>query len=103
MVANDHTVQVGSKSGTSGRRCSRSPLGGRLATTIVDRYFHHYFLFFLSILFSVATFSHRGSARIKKLIQQKLLEIANILGLHPFPDLVGHFGASGDHFGFVGL
>ena len=29
--------------GTSGRRCSRSPLGGRLATTLVDRYFHHYF------------------------------------------------------------
>ena len=27
----------------SGQRCSRSPLGGRLATTIVDRYFHHYF------------------------------------------------------------
>ena len=29
--------------GTSGRRCSRSPLGGRLATTLVDRYFHHSF------------------------------------------------------------
>ena len=25
------------------RRCSRSPSGGRLATTLVDRYFHHYF------------------------------------------------------------
>ena len=31
--------------GTSGRHCSRSPLGGRLGTTLVDRYFHHYFLF----------------------------------------------------------
>ena len=31
--------------GTSARRCSRSPLGGRLATTLVDRYFHHYFTF----------------------------------------------------------
>ena len=30
---------------TSGRRCSRSPSGSRLATTLVDRYFHHYFLF----------------------------------------------------------
>ena len=36
---------------TSGRRCSRSPLGGRLATTLVDRYFHHYFPFFFSIPF----------------------------------------------------
>ena len=24
------------------RRCSRSPSGGQLATTLVDRYFHHY-------------------------------------------------------------
>ena len=31
--------------GTSGRRCSRSPLGSRLVTTLVDRYFHHYFPF----------------------------------------------------------
>ena len=31
--------------GTSGRRCSRSQLGGRLATTLVERYFHHYFPF----------------------------------------------------------
>ena len=29
--------------GTSGRRCSQSPLDGRLATTIVDRYFRRYF------------------------------------------------------------
>ena len=53
--------------GTSGRRCSRSVLGGRLAMTLVDRYFHHYFPFF-PFFFSVATFSHRRSARIKKLI-----------------------------------
>ena len=45
-------------------RCS----GGRLATTLVDRYFHHYFLFSFFFIFSVATFSHRRSARIKKLI-----------------------------------
>ena len=56
------------------QRCSRLPLGGRLATTIVDGYFHHYFLFFpiffhfFHFFFSVATFSHRRSARIKKLI-----------------------------------
>ena len=35
-------VSKRSSIGTSGRRCSRSPLGGRLATTLVDRYFHHY-------------------------------------------------------------
>ena len=43
---------------------------GRLATTLVDRYFHHYFLFcsvlFCSVLFSVATFSHRTALRMKK-------------------------------------
>ena len=53
------------------RRCSRSPSGGRLATTLVDRYFHHYFFsipFSIFFPFSVATFSHRRSARIKKLI-----------------------------------
>ena len=37
--------------GKSGQRCSRSPLGGRLATTLVDRYFHHYFLFFSFFFF----------------------------------------------------
>ena len=37
--------------GTSGRRCSRSQLGGRLATTLVDRYFHHSFLFSLVLFF----------------------------------------------------
>ena len=32
--------------GKSGWHCNRSPFGGRLATTLVDRYFHHYFLHF---------------------------------------------------------
>ena len=31
--------------GTCGRHCSWSPLDGRLAMTLVDRYFHHYFPF----------------------------------------------------------
>ena len=77
--------------GTSGRRCSRSPLGGRLAMTLVDRYFHHYSIPFF---FSVATFSHRRSAWIKKLIQPKWLEMAKNLGFDPFPDPVGHFWAT---------
>ena len=34
----------------------------------------------------VATFSHRRSARIKKLILRKWLEMANNLGVEPFPD-----------------
>ena len=34
--------------GTSGRHCSRLPLGGRPATTSVNRYFHNYFLHFFS-------------------------------------------------------
>ena len=63
--------------------------------TIVDRYFHHYFTFFFPFHFpfSVATFSHRRSARIKKLIWRKWFETVNNLGLDPFPDPVGHFGA----------
>ena len=48
---------------------------------------------FFQFHFSVATFSHRRSARIKKLILRKLLKMANNLGLDPFPDPVGHFGA----------
>ena len=51
------------------------------------------FFFFFSFFFSVATFSHRRNARIKKLIQRKWLEMANNLGLDPFPDPIGHFGA----------
>ena len=45
--------------------------GSRLATTLVDRYFHHSFLslsFLFFFFFSVVYFSHRRSARIKKLI-----------------------------------
>ena len=60
--------QLVSHIGTSGRRCSRSPLGGRLATTLVATisaviFFFSFFLFFS---FPVVNFSHRRSARIKK-------------------------------------
>ena len=40
---------------------------------------------------SVVTFSHRGSARIKTLIEQKLTGAPKNLGVDPFPDPVGHF------------
>ena len=46
-----YIYQTSWKNGTSGWRCSRSSLGGRLATTIVDRYFHHHFFFFHFIHF----------------------------------------------------
>ena len=51
------------------------------------------FFFIFQFFFSVATFSYRRSARIQKLIWQKWLEMANNLGLDPFPEPVGHFGA----------
>ena len=43
--------------------------------------------------FSVVTFSHRRSARIKKLILQKLLKTAKNLGVDTIQDPIGHFGA----------
>ena len=46
-----HLIAYNAKIGTSGRHCSRSALGGRLATMLVDRYFHHYFPFFFSHFF----------------------------------------------------
>ena len=71
-------------------------------------YFHPSFLFFFPFFFffsfffpfffffSVATFSHRRSARIKKIILRKLLRTPKNLGIDP----VDHFGAPGGHFGF---
>ena len=43
--------------------------------------------------FNQLTFSHRRSAWIKKLIQQKLKEAPKNLSVHPFPDPVCHFWA----------
>ena len=45
------------------------------------------------IFSSVVNFSHRRSARIKKLISQRLMGATKNLDVDPFPDLVGHFGA----------
>ena len=52
----------------------------------------------LCLFSSVATFSHRRSARIKKLILRKLLRMPKNLGGDAFPDPVGHFGAPGQPF-----
>ena len=52
------------------------------------------FPFYRPVFFpSVATYSHRRSARIKKLIKRKLLRMPKNLGVDTFPDPVGHFGA----------
>ena len=61
--------------GTGMRGSSRSAFGRSTGNDVSDHYKRHYFLFFLfsfffffSFLFSVVYFSHRRSARIKKLI-----------------------------------
>ena len=69
--------------------------GERLATTLVDRYFHHYFPFSIFSIFSVATFSHRRSARIKKLIQRKLTEAPQNKGQTPFQTPSAILGPTG--------
>ena len=56
-----HQDNIGMSVGIADARYS----GGQLATTIVDRYFHLFFFFFLHF-FSVATFFHRRSAQIYK-------------------------------------
>ena len=76
------------------RRCSRTSRQAfdwqrRQWTAIFIIIFFSFFFFFSSVVY----FSHRRSALIKKLIQQKWLEMANNLGFDPFPDPVGHFGA----------
>merc|ERR1711954_400716 len=48
---------------------------------------------FAAFFFSVATFSHRRSARIKKLILRKLTGSPKNLGVDTFPDPLRHFGA----------
>ena len=74
-----------------GRACGVLAVGVRAVDCLHWRsgqYFHQSFHFS-----SVATFSHRRSARIKKLIYQKLLRMPKNLGEDTSPDPVGHFGA----------
>ena len=59
-----------------------------------------FLLFFLFFPFSVVTISQRMSARIKKLIKQKLTLAPKETGVDTFPDPIGHFVAPSDHFGF---
>ena len=55
--------------------------------------FFFFFLFLFFFFLSVVYFSHRRSARIKKLMVRNLTGAPKKHGLHPFLDPVGHFGA----------
>ena len=65
--------------------------GGRQVTTLVATVNNIIFPF-LFFLFSIVFFSHRGSPRITKLIEQ-VDGSAQTLGINIFPDPVDHFGA----------
>ena len=81
------------------RRYSRSLFRRSTGNNVSGHYFCcysfiiHFFLPVFQLFFFIGTFSHRRSARMKKLILQKWLKMANNLGSDPFPDPVGHFGA----------
>ena len=79
--------------GTSVQLSSWSAFGRSTGYDVSGHYKRHYFLLFLFFLLSVVYFSHRRSARIKKLILGKLLKMPKNLGVDTFTDLVGHFGA----------
>merc|ERR1711942_614120 len=64
-----------------------------LVATINIIIFFSFFSFLFFLLFSVVYFSHRRSARIKKLILRKLLRMPKNLRVDTFPDPVSHFGA----------
>ena len=82
--------RIGTSVSVAVSRCS----SGRLAMTLVDRYFHHSFLFFLHFsFFSVVYIFHRRNALIKNLVEQKLFRTPKNLGLDHFPDPDCHFGA----------
>ena len=78
--------------GASVRRSSGRRSGGRLLATtqwplfssVFSFFFFFFPVFFSVFFFSVATFSHRRSALIKKIILRKLTGAL---------DLVGHYGA----------
>ena len=77
--------------GTSVWRSSRSAFGRPTGNDVSGHKFS--FLLFPFLFFPVVYFSHRRSARIKKLIQRKLTGAPQNLGVDPFPVPVGHFGA----------
>ena len=71
-------ILVGVVIGTSGRRCSRSALGGRLATTLVATIFiiiFFYFIFFSPFFFSPSSpFLAEGVLGSKNLFSESRLK-----------------------------
>ena len=76
--------------------------GGQLAPTLVATkiVFIYSFIFPFFRFSSVATFSLRRSAWIKKHIYQKLMGAPKTLWVVTFPDPINHFGAPSGDFGF---
>ena len=84
--------------GTSMRCSSRLAFERSTGNDVSGHYKHHYswrerVAFQRSAFSSVATFSHRRSAWIKKLFSESCLEHPKTLGKTPFQDPIGHFGA----------
>ena len=86
--------------GTSGWRCSRSPLGGWLATTFVDRYFHRYFVFFSIFSSPSRPFLIEGVLGSKNLFSKSGSKWPITWGYTPFLTLLAILGTPGGHFGF---
>ena len=63
--------------------------GWRSSRSAFSPYKRHYTYFFPSVVY----FSHRRSARIKKLIDGNLTGALKTLGVHTFPHPIGQFGA----------
>ena len=81
------------KIGTSVRSSSWSAFRRSTGNDVSGHKKQHYFLFFSFSFFSfpVVYFSHRRSARIKKLILKKLTGASKNLGVDTFPDPVSQF------------
>ena len=87
-----NTTQIGMSMHPS----SRFAFGLSTNNDVSGHYKRHYFLFsfLFFFFFSVVYFSHRRSARIKKLIKRKLLKTSKNLVENTFPGSVSHFGFS---------
>ena len=93
LTMSKQIVQSSSNFGMSMRRSSGRRSGGRLLAMTQWPVFPSVFSFFFPLFFpSVAIFSHRRSARIKKRIQRNLTGAPKNLGVDHFPDPGGHFG-----------
>ena len=103
-----HYLIKGKRIGTSGRRSSGRRSGRRLLAMtqwpLFSSVFSFFSRFFPPFFFSsVATFSHRRSARIKKLILRKLLRMPKkVLGRHLSRPRQPFWGPLADILDFAG-